>query len=242
MAKQESIVQFTGKVGELVGQKTIKGDLMLRKRSTSVKVSESEASIIARLKFGTLNATAASLSNVLVGLSKYASANRITLRNAFMKKNYDEIVRVTPPTFDQVDYEVNLGYENAILAQGTATNPTFGRINTETPQTVRVTFNTSGFEGMIDDNDAVYLIAYSVKMDKAFIGSVKASSGEATLNLPGALSGEEVHVWAFTQHFNNINAAMRYWAASWTGTAGNKETIDNSDFSNSIYIGSATIS
>lgn len=89
MARQISVIQFAGKMGNAVGRRSRKGNPILGLDQGKYHNPNTQKQVEARTKFlGLINASSV-FSNCLVGLTSYAKANGWSLRNAFMKLNKD---------------------------------------------------------------------------------------------------------------------------------------------------------
>lgn len=87
MAKQISVIQFAGKMGNAIGRRSRKGNPILGLDQGKYHNPNTKKQIEARTKFLGLCNAAGAFDNCLVGLTPYAKANGLSLRNAFMKVN-----------------------------------------------------------------------------------------------------------------------------------------------------------
>lgn len=242
MARQQSVITFTGKLGEIVGQKSIKGDLILRKRIFDPKVSESEASKNARTRFLAVSAAQQLFKKASFGLENYARTKKMSVRNAFMSLNY------APVNNENIEGSANgaaLGYDAVLVAYGEGTPVIFGRPDVNTPQKYTIDYSTDTTAGG-GDNDAVFVVLVNPNVSETVIGSAKRSDGTITIDAPAHWSGEQIHAYGFTQEFSSETDADSYWNAwseTFAGEAGIalKELNSRSQFSYSFYLGSVTL-
>lgn len=91
MAKQISVIQFAGKMGNTIGRRSRKGNPILGLDQGKYHNPNTQKQIEARTKFLGLCNAAGMFANCMVGLTPYAKANGWSLRNAFMKLNKSKI-------------------------------------------------------------------------------------------------------------------------------------------------------
>lgn len=87
MARQISVIQFAGKMGNAVGRRSRKGNPILGLDQGKYHNPNTQKQLEARTKFLGLCNAAGLFANCMVGLTPYAKANGWSLRNAFMKVN-----------------------------------------------------------------------------------------------------------------------------------------------------------
>ena len=87
MAKQISVIQFAGKMGNAIGRRSRKGNPILGLDQGKYHNPNTQKQVEARTKFLGLCNAASIFDNCMVGLTPYAKANGWSLRNAFMKLN-----------------------------------------------------------------------------------------------------------------------------------------------------------
>lgn len=114
MARQISVIQFAGKMGNAVGRRSRKGNPILGLDQGKYHNPNTQKQIEARTKFLGLCHAAGIFDNCLVGLTAYAKANGWSLRNAFMKVNKEKITVET--TASQVT--ASLITSRVILSKG----------------------------------------------------------------------------------------------------------------------------
>lgn len=91
MARQISVIQFAGKMGNAIGRRSRKGNPILGLDQGKYHNPNTQKQIEARTKFLGLCNAAGIFDNCMVGLTPYAKANGLSLRNAFMKVNKDNM-------------------------------------------------------------------------------------------------------------------------------------------------------
>ena len=95
MAKQISVIQFAGKMGNAIGRRSRKGNPILGLDQGKYHNPNTQKQVEARTKFLGLCNAAGIFANCMVGLTPYAKANGWSLRNAFMKVNKESITVAT---------------------------------------------------------------------------------------------------------------------------------------------------
>lgn len=114
MAKQISVIQFAGKMGNAIGRRSRKGNPILGLDQGKYHNPNTKKQVEARTKFLGLCNAASLFTNCMVGLTPYAKANGLSLRNAFMRLNKGNI------TVSSGSDSVNalLQPENVVLSKG----------------------------------------------------------------------------------------------------------------------------
>lgn len=114
MARQISVIQFAGKMGNAIGRRSRKGNPILGLDQGKYHNPNTQKQVAARTKFLGLCNAAGIFTNCLVGFTPYAKANGWSLRNAFMKVNKGSINLKT----SDGHVEAILLPENVILSKG----------------------------------------------------------------------------------------------------------------------------
>lgn len=233
---QTSIITFDGKLDNLVGFKNNKGTYSLRKRIKPTN-PQTEKQVIARARFKLLSTMANEFRDMLAGLYPYASRNKITLRNAFMKENYPLVQNITPPTTGAIDTQ-KLPYDTMQLTHGIYPSVYFQTPDYSTPKTIRVIFDTPP---SLNPTDIVHLVAYFPALGMALQDKAPVSNSLVVMPLDSQFSGEVVQLWGYTQHFLNDQARIDYEAGGDKVDAFIRSAAMNSEFSATYYLGQGTI-
>lgn len=114
MAKQISVIQFAGKMGNAIGRRSRKGNPILGLDQGKYHNPNTQKQIEARTKFLGLCNAAGIFANCMVGLTLYAKANGWSLRNAFMKVNKGAVT----VALNGGVVEATLQPENLVLSTG----------------------------------------------------------------------------------------------------------------------------
>lgn len=115
MAKQISVIQFAGKMGNAIGRRSRKGNPILGLDQGKYHNPNTQKQVEARTKFLGLCNAAGMFANCMVGLTPYAKANGWSLRNAFMKLNKSAMVMADTDTNDP---RADLSPERVVLSKG----------------------------------------------------------------------------------------------------------------------------
>ena len=116
MAKQISVIQFAGKMGNAIGRRSRKGNPILGLDQGKYHNPNTQKQVEARTKFLGLCNAAGIFANCMVGLTPYAKANGWSLRNAFMKLNKGNLEVSTG--VDSSFTQSTLLVEQVILSKG----------------------------------------------------------------------------------------------------------------------------
>lgn len=236
---QTSIITFDGKLDNLVGFKNNKGTYSLRKRIKPAN-PQTKKQIVARARFKAVSLCAQDFKRVLFGLYPYAKQQKITLRNAFMKLNYD-LASTSDPMPEGVITSEQLKYTELQLTKDTFNGVIFQNPDFSRPGVITVVFENPQ---QLAADDIVHLVAYIPSMNLTVADSTTVSQNIATIQLPTTASGEEAHLFGFTQHFNNEQARIDYAAYIDDGMIVDANAFSSamgSDFSRTEHLGKGTI-
>lgn len=115
MARQISVIQFAGKMGNAIGRRSRKGNPILGLDQGKYHNPNTQKQVEARTKFLGLCNAASMFTNCMVGLTPYANANGWSLRNAFMKLNKSAMDIVGS---DTTTPRAELAPEKVVLSKG----------------------------------------------------------------------------------------------------------------------------
>lgn len=138
MGQQVSLIQFNGKVGNVVGSKGADGKMLLRSRPVLTKKTNTESQILQRTLFAAVSTAASTIPDAFFdSLVVEAKKLNITPRNLFVKNNVrasNSLPTSSKPWakghFDTVfsPQEINIifndkGFETPIISRPYADNP-----------------------------------------------------------------------------------------------------------------------
>lgn len=236
---QTSIFTFNRKLDNVVGFKTRKG-YAVRKHLIPTNPN-TEKQVAVRARFKAISVVADDLDTLLTPLSSYASRNKMSLRNAFVKLNYPVVETVDPASEGAINTE-KLDYDKLQLTNGSFPGVIFGRADFSTPQQVTITF---GDMPGVGPDDIVVLAAYIPSLNLSLVEKVKASTHVVVMPLPAGASGETVQLWGYTQHFRTQQARVDYEASITNDgvvvDALARNSALNSKFSHTTYLGNGVI-
>lgn len=128
MGKFTSIIQFKGKVGELVGSRDSKGEMTVRKHQPEVKNPQTDAQMLQRTRFLAINAYATLAGEAaFAGLTPRARKNKMTTRNAFVKLNLADSAVVTATKQQDGSFKAEISPRGIKFAEGILATPLVGR-------------------------------------------------------------------------------------------------------------------
>lgn len=219
MGKQVSIIQFNGKVGNVVGSKGADGKMLLRARPVIMSKSQTEAQIEQRTLFAAVNSAASEIPSAFFdSLVKEAKSKHITPRNLFVSKNVtgsNMLTTAERPWLKNNDtFEPT--YQNVIFNEKgfdiTTGNPDF-----TSPLEVRIPI-TAGFE----DKDMIQILLVSPDTKQQILRVHQFTAGETAVtlsNLPGTWSGQTIYIYmqaARAKSSGDTNTVVNYYTQFWS--------------------------
>lgn len=127
MGKFTSIIQFKGKVGELVGSRDSKGEMTVRKHQPEIKNPQTDAQMLHRTRFLAINAYATLAGEAaFAGLTPRARSSKMTTRNAFVKLNLADSATVTATKQQDGSFKAEISPRGVKFAEGTLATPLVG--------------------------------------------------------------------------------------------------------------------
>lgn len=170
MAKQISVIQFAGKMGNAIGRRSRKGNPILGLDQGKYHNPNTKKQIEARTKFLGLCNAAGIFANCMVGLTPYAKANGWSLRNAFMKLNKGAFTISTSQANNTVS--ANLGPEYLKLSKGSL-EVVGGVVVAETAAGGGIDVTT--IHDSAHPTRTKHVVVYDVELEKAFMKIVPFS-------------------------------------------------------------------
>lgn len=254
---QTSVITFKGKLDNIVGFKTAKGEYALRKREAP-KNPRTPNQVAQRVRFLAATGLASLLDNHLAGLQRYAKQNKITRRNAFVKLNLayqadgNDIIQANlDPYLRGVSSEIKavINYNSLKLAHGEAINftPTAQMIDNQTP--TMLTFTSEGVNALLEGaNLQAGPLVGMIALNESYAFSVlqnPGSSNSVGIKTPSGVSGEKLHVYVY-RVLNTDATISTIYDSIFNG--GNLEAIAsmysqlaNANISESKYVGEFTV-
>lgn len=166
-----------------------------------------------RVKFGFVASVARAFdAAVEMGFKPICDGTPVPQRSMFIKKN-----------IDLVDASIldapTMQYADIVCAEGGLPNAAFGSVDVSSPLAVEVPLTDTSDVPGASNTDRVYIYVFNPSQKSGIIsGAKQRNDASIAVNVPNVWNGERVHVYGFV-----VNA-------------------DNSQVSNSIYVGTGTIS
>lgn len=166
-----------------------------------------------RAKFGFIATIARAFATAVEkGYKPLCDGTPIPQRSMFIKKNISLVDASTPEA-------PVMTYADIVCAEGGLPNAAFGNVDVSDPLSVTVTEDDTTTIPGASMSDKVYIFVFNPDQKAGILSLGKTrESGDLTVAVPATWNGERVHVYGFV-----VNA-------------------DNSQVSNSIYIGTGSIS
>lgn len=248
MGKQVSTLKMTGSFAGAVGYIDKQGRVQMRSKAEAYHDANTKEQRTVRTKFLSATTLAKAMAKAALGLNPAAKSHRLTLRNEFVKQNYNtiDVVATADGMEGQVDYTL------IKLSQGDLPEVSFGSPQFDEPLTVAVAFGKNSDIPGASDSDLVYIAAYNPGDGRILLSTPvrrDVAAGSVSLTVPNSWNGETVHVYGFAQGFNTEEERVKYLSAfnDHSVAPGEAQAIINklasgSIFSESHYIGNGSIS
>ena len=200
MAKQISVIQFAGKMGNAIGRRSRKGNPILGLDQGKYHNPNTQKQVEARTKFLGLCNAAGIFANCMVGLTPYAKANGWSLRNAFMKVNKTNITVQTTGS----ESVATLLYQKVVLSKGSLV--TIGEIISAT-EAVGGGFDVVTVHDADHPTRVKHVVVYDVENQRAQMKIVDFS--EETVHFEGHLPST-CYVYYFEADAPDAGVAVAY--------------------------------
>ena len=238
MAKQVSTLKVTGKLGDIVGTKGPKGDIIARTYQPNVKNPQTSGQITQRTKFLAGTGLAGGIK-YFPGFEKYAKGLRISARNAFTKQVLRDGSITVVKSGDE--YQSTIDWGAVAISKGTAQPPLFSAPSFEEEAEVKVSWTPEG-----NNTDIVQVLVYQPDTNVGVYSTpTSMGAGSLSVDVPARWSGMDVHVYGFCLRETENGQAVRYssfWdAGNVEAMAEVKRVAGEMDPSLSAYIGHGTI-
>lgn len=249
MAKQVSVIQVNGRVGEVVGAKSMKGDNILRVHRATIANPNTIPQQTQRTKFLAVSNFANTLpAQAIMGLRPYAKSARCSMRNALTK-----LYLLDPTNGDQngLIYVSEIGgvmtasinQEQMFFSKGILNTPL-----TSTPQfdnPLEVTF-TATIDDAID-RARTNLIVIIRADDGETTCKILPVPAEGNLNVaittPATWNGRKVRIYSYYQSFGQAEQRNIHYTAFLNGAKSTLVALESSaEYSNTHWVGQGNIS
>lgn len=242
MAKLTGVIQFNGKIGEVVGAKDSQGKAYIRKYVDNPKNPNTPAQVKVRTKFLTSTATASVFKNTLVGLLPMAKTKKLSTTNAFqvINKGAIEIEETTPGFF-----ESTVNFAKLKLSKGSVEPAVFRRPASKQDNPLTIESQTQ--DALASNRRFYFMAAYCPFLQASRISDpVVSTEGKAYITVPQTWNGMEVHLYAYVQEFNSTEEAVQY-LSYWNGLTGIQAVAqlraagEKANYSDTQYLGSVEV-
>lgn len=242
MAELTGVIQFNGKVGEVIAAKDSQGKMTVRKYNGSPKNPNTPSQVKVRTKFLASTATASVFKNTLVGLLPTAKNKKLSTTNTFQVINQGaiEVNETTPGNF-----ESTVDYTKLKLSKGSVESPIFRRPQSQEGSPLTIESLTE--DSLANNRRFYFMAAYCPTLEATRISDpVVSTDGKASITVPQAWNGLEVHLYAYVQEFNSTEEAVQY-LSYWNGMTGlqAKATLraagEKASYSETHYLGSMEV-
>lgn len=242
MAELTGVIQFNGKVGEIVAAKDSQGKMTVRKYNGSPKNPNTAEQVKVRTKFLASTATASVFKNTLVGLLPTAKTKKLSTPNTFQVINKDaiEVVETTPGNF-----ESTVDYTKLKLSKGSVEPAVFRRPASQ--EGSPLTIESLADDALASNRRFYFMAAYCPSLQVSRISDpVVSTEGKAYITVPQTWNGLEVHLYAYVQEFSSTEEAVRY-LSYWNGLSGIQAHAmlraagEKANYSETRYLGSMEV-
>ena len=213
-----------GKLGPAVGFKW-KNKNVFRAYNPWPKNPNTQKQQDARQIFGAMASLSRLMSTAInFGFKFQADAEGTTTRGLFMKKNKG-VITLTGGT-------KTIDYSSLKVAEGSLTSPLFGTADFDTPEQIKVSFE-SMVVGPATKDDEVLILVVNPDFDQAIVakGTRGNGSSNVTVNVPAPWGGTTVHIYGFAR----ATVEEPTFIENYNGN------IYPGQPSNSVYIGSGNV-
>lgn len=249
MGKFTSIVQFKGKVGELVGSRDAKGEMTVRKHQPEVKNPNTLPQVKARTRFLAASSLGTLLKNVALGLQPFANSNKISLRNAIVKKNMSNPGIITVSESGG-EIQAQTDIEKIILSEGLL-DPIYGATAAfDTVEGTKVGINVTvpANQSWEDEGRTVVAVAISAENNVVLYNTGDFSGSVIGIPFDNSAMADytyAVHVYSMrtaTQEDGYNFLSLFNGGSSLTGVASAtlKTIAGKAEFSRSVYVNTLT--
>lgn len=208
MAKNTGIIQFTGKLGQLVGGQKAKGIGTIRAYNGTVKNPNAEGQLKQRAKFKLASVLGKTFRGHLDGLAQKARSEKITEQNYFVKMLMKDSISVSG-TKAQDNIQAGLDTDSLSLTYSDVTmNVPIGTLSFATPLTVSLPITPSAE----NEGKVVHMVVYDPEAGEVLeeVKLLTPTDNEIALSVPDYWNGHRVTVYVWAQTFDSVDAAYNY--------------------------------
>lgn len=210
-----------GKVGPVVGRR-FRNENVYSAYQPKVKNPRTEKQVANRLRFAALSELSHQMAcGARFGFTNAVKGTNLSPRNLFQKINIINVTITGGST-------INMNYTGMVVARGQLDNVQSEAPQFDTPEKVIVNFSDPGSPCHRTAEDKVYCYIFCPDAKQGLLSEpVGVSAGEIGVPVPASWNGLRVHVWMFTRN---------------EGPEVPSIGINPGDCSDSVYVGSGTIS
>lgn len=207
MAKLTGVIQFNGKVGEVVGAKDSQGKAYIRKYIGDPKNPNTVGQVKARTKFLTTTALASVCKEGALGLLPRAKSSKLSLTNVLQQINKTAVSTelLGPGAISKVDYtriQFSQGTVDPILFRTPA-------IAQDNPLKIESLFN----DDFASKKRNAFMVVYCPDLNLTKISDpCPTENGKVEITLPQSWSGHTVHVYCYAQQLAEGDDAVAYYS------------------------------
>lgn len=243
MAKQTSVFQFEGRLGEVTGYRDMRGNQLVRK---IVKASNPQTApqIAQRTRFLTATGAAAGLKNAIAGLVPAAKSKRLTPRNTLV-----QMLLTNPDVIKATTREISGHDGKSSLVTEASIDPKFVQLSRGMLEMPSVTASVEGYtiKLNIGENEScdnlhlVYFDRYTSRAVAVLLPIEKGSPTILTLDIPDTFRGNKAAVYIYGQAIGD-NLSRALYQSIWNGNTlqakATRRTIEASaEYSETTYLG-----
>ena len=248
MAKQTSVFQFEGRLGEVTGYRDMRGNQIARK-IVKARNPQTTLQVAQRTRFLTATGAAAGLKNSIAGLEPTAKSKRLTPRNTLVQMllTNPDVIKTTTRTVTtdgtpSVVTEASIDPKFLQLSRGLLEIPEATAIITGNQLKLNIKDDT-----IYDFFHVVCFDRYNNRANPVLI-PVTEHGGDITLTLdiPSIFRGNKAAIYIYGQALSN-NLSRALYQSIWNGNSvqakATRRTIEaDADYSETAFLGEFEIS
>jgi len=252
--KQIGPIQFQGKLGTIVGRTTRKGYMSLGIKATSVTNPQTPKQVIQRVKFGAAQNLANSIPNeILVGFTRYAKTNRMSIRNVVTRaytKGISSAINsdANPQNAFTITGDGGMGTTRATLdplkmAFSAGINQYYAgnkSVTGDIPGQIRVELDSQAT--ILGNKDYLHhIVVFVPSANQYFHTTAQKDQETVTLTMPTSLTGEKAYVYAFAEYNETGDTSVDYTQYPTASEAERKAIDSASSFTKTYLYGQVNI-
>lgn len=243
MAKQTSVFQFEGRLGEVTGYRDMRGNQIARK-IVKARNPQTTLQVAQRTRFLTATGAAAGLKNAIAGLGPTAKSKRLTPRNTLVQ------MLLTNPDVIKTTTRTVIADGNLSEVTEASIDPKFLKLSRGMLEMPNVTATIVGNQLKLNvDDDTIYDYFHLVYFDRysnravPVLIPVEEHGGSVTLTLdiPSVFRGNKAAIYIYGQAISN-NLSRALYQSIWNGNSvqakATRRSIEaEADYSETAYLG-----